>query len=550
MAPKPKAARKRKFGGVGPELDIEVMRKQVLDASYRDLRKMKWDIDVPDRVRLAGNAHQTRIDGEAFRDNCLRRVEHAKGRLDLSSWGQEAPGGGVGPATYAHYFWFNTADDAATSGMLPDNFVEGMLSSSRIGLHALLWCYPAQVLTNVPPQAERRDANAVFHEEAVRACLAHCWPIALVADLVRWLVVWHFGGWFVDGDMLWLRPFPVAWGHPHYGHHFASMEATHRRGTAFNLAVAWAAHLYLRHPRVKSWIATPAHYPRGSPFVHEAISAALSLVPDSEGRMLDTRERQTDAVPLGPVVADAFTAAYGGGVGPATDPWASWRRLKPLLKLKGNPTCPPEYLTFMELTRCLVTRWGLEGAVEAYGSFSPLRNTLKDVTTKPPEEFVPEWRLAYGLGGACGLDSILGGAYGVNCFWSSAWRDASESQRRGSLGDCAPDSLWGQIRCRCQSLLRRPRPLGTKDAFEGKLAEALERGRSSERQLAEERQHLAEALERGRSSERQLAEERQHRAELKAFFRRTINSVSTTVVLEEMPVNLLKWIDDEPEMTP
>jgi hypothetical protein len=94
--------------------------------------------------------------------------------------------------------------------------------------------------------------------------------------------------------------------------------------------------------------------------------------------VLANRERATDFVVLGPLVMMGdFVAASGGvdpaasgGVDPATDPWASWRRLRPLLKLKGTISAsPPEYLIFMELLRCLVTRWGLEGAVEPPGVF-------------------------------------------------------------------------------------------------------------------------------------------------------------------------------------
>ena len=162
-------------------------------------------------------------------------------------------------------------------------------------------------------------------------CLAHDWKTALIADVVRWLAAWHFGGWCADGDMLWLRPFPVAWGHPHYGHHFASVEATHRRGGKAATATDWATVLYLRYPMVKSCIATPGHYPRGCPLLLEAIRAALSLVPDSEGRMLANRERVTDFAVLGPIAMGNFMAAASGGVDPAasggvdpaTDPWAS-----------------------------------------------------------------------------------------------------------------------------------------------------------------------------------------------------------------------------------
>jgi hypothetical protein len=371
--------------GSGPELDA--LRDWVKVASGNSLREFSWGVDLSDRVRV-GTQGQIRISVDIFRIACLRRVEHAKGALDLASWGHgqgdgaRGGGGGVDPATMAHYFWFNARDDAEHGGELPANFVEGMVSAARIGLRVLLWCYPKQKNTNVPPQVELHSADDVFREEAVHLCLARGWKIALVADVVRWLVAWHFGGWFADGDMLWLRPFPVAWGHPHYGHHFASMDATHRRGKKVDVTTDWATVLYLRHPTVRSWIATPGHYPRGSPLLLEAIRAALSLVPDREGRVLANRERATDFVVLGPLVMMGdFVAASGGvdpaasgGVDPATDPWASWRRLRPLLKLKGTISAsPPEYLIFMELLRCLVTRWGLEGAVEPPGVFFAAR---------------------------------------------------------------------------------------------------------------------------------------------------------------------------------
>ena len=85
-----------------------------------------------------------------------------------------------------------------------------MISAARVGLRVLLWCYPGQAFTNMPPQVERKNADDYFSEHAVRLCMAQDWKIALVADVVRWLVAWHLGGWIADGDMLWLRPFPVA----------------------------------------------------------------------------------------------------------------------------------------------------------------------------------------------------------------------------------------------------------------------------------------------------------------------------------------------------
>jgi hypothetical protein len=262
--------------GSGPELDA--LRARVAVATGEHLRAIRWDVDLSDRFRIGqgqGN-HQERMPLETFRNACLRRVEHAKGVLDLASWGREqgdgSTSGGVdpAPATMAHYAWFNTRDDAEYGGELPATFVDGMVSAARIGLRVLLWCYPNQKLTNVPPEAELRNADDFFREEAVRLSLAHHWKIALVSDVVRWLVAWHFGGWFADGDMIWLRPFPVVWGPPHYAHHFASMHATHRRGKKVDIAIDWAAKQYLRHPRERSWIATPGHYPKGSPLLLEA----------------------------------------------------------------------------------------------------------------------------------------------------------------------------------------------------------------------------------------------------------------------------------------
>ena len=175
--------------GSGPELDA--LRERVEAATGEYLRGFRWDVDISDRFRVQG--HQQRMSLDNFRIACLRRVEHAKGALDLASWGREqgneAPGGELpAPEIMAHYFWFNTRADAEYDGELPATFVDGMVSAARIGLRVLLWRYPKQELTNVPPEAELRNADDFFREEAVRLCLAHGWKIALVSDVVRWLV--------------------------------------------------------------------------------------------------------------------------------------------------------------------------------------------------------------------------------------------------------------------------------------------------------------------------------------------------------------------------
>jgi hypothetical protein len=323
----------------------------------------------------------------------------------------------------------------------------------------------------------------------------------------------------------------------------------------------------------------------------EAIRAALSLMPDKESRVLAERERATDFAVLGPLVMGGVKEA-SGGVDPAPDPWASWHRLGPLLKLGGISTNPPEYLLLMELLRCLVTRWGLEGAVEPPGAFSPLRLSLRGVTLKPPEEFDP-----------LGLDSILRGTYGVNCFWSSAKGiDDSASTERGSLDACVAESLWGQIRSAGLAHRGGVVPAGGGLAHRGGVVPAGGEGvvpaggglahrggvvpaggdapvirlsdktpaNSSKRCLLEARREvkrlaaqsdaLTRELEDARSREaaradlearndaltHELAEERRHRADLAKFFRDYHNCTAARVLRTDMPAHVVQWIYASP----
>jgi hypothetical protein len=199
------------------------------------------------------------------------------------------------------------------------------------------------------------------------------------------------------------------------------------------------------------------------------------------------------------------------------------------------------------------------------------------VTQQPPEAF-----------DARGLDSILRGAHGVNCVWSSAKDNPdSASTERGSLDACAADSLWGQIRSACFASRGGVDPATRSACFASRggvvpaprtrmfektpvelagLPLPLKRQLTKARRLTAQNdastaqidaltRELAEARGRERRLERQLSEERQHRADLAAFFRQYRNSpcesesswdplgASARVVLQDMPAHINQWLE-------
>jgi len=355
------------------------------------------DITVPSRPRFQGK--QYALSDEACRLSACRRIAHMRGARALAAWAETEPQPMTQPATYnAHAFWHTvrTVKRSASGVRAPDIFVEGLRSASRVGrLRVHLWTYEPCV--NAPGDCVLSSASSLMPRETFDRALRDGWDIRILSDIIRMRAVAAGGGGFVlDGDTCWVRAASVPWGPPAYGHLFASMEARREfRGGVAKLTKSWASTRYLRAPMDWLYLATPWHFPAGSPALRQALSAAESLLP-------------------------------GSAAAPAK--WDFWRSLSELVDAGPVPEPPMGDNQMMNAVRLAIITWGLEPAIKPAREFSPLSNSLQNLCHKP----------------VAPLD--LSGVTAVNAYWSSTRWGAHDAVQRGSLAECNPLSRWGRVR--------------------------------------------------------------------------------------------------------
>ena len=92
-----------------------------------------------------------------------------------------------------------------------------------------------------------------------------------MADIVRLQAIWHFSGWFLDIDMLWLREMPSC---PSKSKHiFGSAQSEFPgpgRKTKDEAIRFWKLH-WKRVPEEPSWLAVPFHFPLGSSLLKDIL---------------------------------------------------------------------------------------------------------------------------------------------------------------------------------------------------------------------------------------------------------------------------------------
>ena len=132
-----------------------------------------------------------------------------EGRRETFSWALEVAGtqGAVleTPAVGV-FFWHSVPPGPADR--LPDTFVDGLVSAVRhSGLEVLLFTY--NKLKNVPPGVRVKDCTATMGRRDFDG-LVRQFGVQLVADFIRCSELQRRGGgWFLDGDCLWLRRAPT-----------------------------------------------------------------------------------------------------------------------------------------------------------------------------------------------------------------------------------------------------------------------------------------------------------------------------------------------------
>ena len=155
-----------------------------------------------------------------------RRRDHMIGRCRSLDWAiAQCKAHGAAPATplLAAAFWHNAGgrSDAAP----PDSFCSGLTSAYRVsGLNVELLTYqPLRGLGEIP----LTDAALVLPKVDFDKHLQAGVPIQILSDYIRAkFLLMREGGWFIDGDSVWLRPPPaLSVADACLGHFFASMRA-------------------------------------------------------------------------------------------------------------------------------------------------------------------------------------------------------------------------------------------------------------------------------------------------------------------------------------
>ena len=124
------------------------------------------------------------------------------------------------------------------------------------------------------------------------------------SDYIRLKLVQGNGGWFLDGDSIWLCGAPdLRVSPPLFGHCFHTMRASPiaPRGSEKSRMLFWELH-YARHPQDHLWHATPWACPSSSPLLSD-------VLPQVE-RLLCIGDTQPSYNAVMSIVSDAI-AAWG-----------------------------------------------------------------------------------------------------------------------------------------------------------------------------------------------------------------------------------------------
>lgn len=216
-----------------------------------------------------------------------RRREHMVGRKKALEWaideiedgGPLLPGGdgGLSPASRTPMvgvaFWHSMDEQ---SPCLPDSFAFGLktaIVNARLRVQ-LLHYHP---LENVPPGVELVNAGSVLDYEVARGVIERR-GVQFLADFIRAKQLMQgggalsCGGWFLDGDAVWLRKAPslTITDPSNLGHFFASLSADKKlRGkTKDDFDKFWNLE-YLAKPGDRLYLASPFAFPPGSPVLAE-----------------------------------------------------------------------------------------------------------------------------------------------------------------------------------------------------------------------------------------------------------------------------------------
>ena len=158
----------------------------------------------------------------------------------------------------------------------PRSFAIGVETAvANSGLSLTLLSYGGRITL---PGTESADAARFLSFADFSELLTKGVPVQILADYIRLRAVADEGGWFLDGDSVWLRAAPsLPICEPSFGHVFHAMRAhpSVPRGSTIARLRFWELK-YLTQPQDQLWLASPWAFPPHSPVVVEAAHALES----------------------------------------------------------------------------------------------------------------------------------------------------------------------------------------------------------------------------------------------------------------------------------
>ena len=228
---------------------------------------------------------------EQEKEAYLRRYNHAIGMDRLatqmaflrggeSPHGDEPPPGGKSPLLglvprVGALFWHSAKSRCKSPAW---NYETGVRTAvGRSGLDLMLLSYDGVTL----PGTTAVDASPYIARDVFDALLAKGIRIQLLADYIRMaFLAASGGGWFLDGDSVWIKAAPdVSTGAPFFGHLFHTIKAGkgQPRGTLVSRLLYWELH-YAYEPQDQCWVVSPFVFGPQSPVLTKILCLLKSIV--------------------------------------------------------------------------------------------------------------------------------------------------------------------------------------------------------------------------------------------------------------------------------
>ncbi len=246
---------------------------------------LRWKSDIPlVPVAKSPSGGQVALSMPDMVGAYNRRRDHMLGHRAILEWalGEAAalaacPHAQLTTPQVAIAFWYNLDKGVCT---LPDSVRAGLASAIHHGkLEVHLYTY--QDLQDVPSGVKVEDAAAVMSASEFEAAKYRL-PVQWLADLIRLRALMaHEGGWFIDGDCVFLRRAPSLsiLEPPAVGHYFACMDAApHRQGNTSNEHMRYWLLEYLQTPGDQAHLASPCAFPGHSPVLAAIVSSMNSVL--------------------------------------------------------------------------------------------------------------------------------------------------------------------------------------------------------------------------------------------------------------------------------